>query len=74
LYIGILNRQGAKSDSETNTFRERVYIILVKDHEYPQLSKIGKVVAVDVGVEKLLIKSDGERSQRETLREGIQQD
>jgi len=39
----------------------RVYITFVVDQEhYPQLLKTGKVVAVDVGVEKLLTTSDGE--------------
>jgi len=38
----------------------RVYITFVVDQEYPQLPKTNKVVAVDVGVEKLLTTSDGE--------------
>jgi len=37
----------------------RVYITFVVDQEYPQLLKTGRVVAVDVGVEKLLTTSDG---------------
>jgi len=39
---------------------ERVYISFIIDQEYPQLPKTNKVVAVDVGVEKLLTTSDGE--------------
>ena len=38
----------------------RVYITFVVDQEYPQLPKTGKVIAVDVGVEKLLTTSDGQ--------------
>ncbi|ADX84748.1 RNA-guided endonuclease InsQ/TnpB family protein [Saccharolobus islandicus] len=38
----------------------RLYITFVVDQEYPQLPKTNKVVAVDVGVEKLLTTSDGE--------------
>jgi len=38
----------------------RVYVTFVVDQEYPQLPKTNKVVAVDVGVEKLLTTSDGE--------------
>ena len=38
----------------------RVYTTFVVDQEYPQLPKTNKVVAVDVGVEKLLTTSDGE--------------
>jgi len=38
----------------------RVYITFVVEQEYPQLPKTNKVVAVDVGVEKLLTTSDGE--------------
>jgi transposase len=38
----------------------RVYITFVVDQEYPQLPKTNRVVAVDVGVEKLLTTSDGE--------------
>jgi putative transposase len=40
---------------------ERVYVsFIVDDYEFPKLPKTGRVVAIDVGVEKLLVTSDGE--------------
>ena len=42
------------------TSSERVYIsFLLEDYEFPRLPETNKVVAVDVGVEKLLTTSDG---------------
>jgi len=39
----------------------RVYIsFFVEDYEFPRLPKTGRIVAIDVGVEKLLVTSDGE--------------
>jgi len=39
----------------------RVYIsFLVEDYEFPRLPETGRIVAIDVGVEKLLVTSDGE--------------
>lgn len=39
----------------------RVYIsFIVENYEFPKLPETGKVVAVDVGIEKLLTTSDGE--------------
>jgi len=39
----------------------RVYIsFLVEDYEFPRLPGTGRAVAIDVGVEKLLVTSDGE--------------
>jgi len=39
---------------------ERVYIsFIVENYEFPKLPETGKVVAIDVGVEKLLTTSDG---------------
>jgi len=39
----------------------RVYVsFLVEDYEFPRLPKTGRIVAIDVGVEKLLVTSDGE--------------
>ncbi|AKA74915.1 transposase [Saccharolobus solfataricus] len=42
------------------TRSERIYITFVVDHEFPKLPNTGKEVAIDVGVEKLLVTSDGE--------------
>jgi len=43
------------------TRSERVYIsFIVEGYEFPKLPSTGKVVAIDVGVEKLLTTSDGE--------------
>ena len=43
------------------TSSERVYIsFILEDYEFPRLPETNKVVAVDVGVEKLLTTSDGE--------------
>jgi transposase len=40
---------------------ERVYVsFIVDDYEFPKLPKTGRVVAIDVGLEKLLVTSDGE--------------
>jgi len=33
---------------------------IVENHEFPKLPSTGKVIAIDVGVEKLLVTSDGE--------------
>jgi len=42
------------------TSSERVYIsFIVEGYEFPKLPETGKVVAIDVGVEKLLTTSDG---------------
>ncbi|MFP3170992.1 MAG: transposase [Sulfolobaceae archaeon] len=42
------------------TSSERVYIsFILEDYEFPRLPETNKVVAVDVGVEKLLTTSDG---------------
>jgi putative transposase len=39
----------------------RVYIsFFVEDYEFPRLPETGSAVAMDVGVEKLLVTSDGE--------------
>ena len=39
----------------------RVYVsFLVEDYEFPRLPGTGRAVAIDVGVEKLLVTSDGE--------------
>ena len=38
----------------------RLYVIFtVEDYEYPKLPRTGRVVGVDVGIEKLLTASDG---------------
>jgi len=43
------------------TRSERVYIsFIVEGYEFPKLPSTGKVVAVDVGIEKLLTTSDGQ--------------
>jgi len=43
------------------TRSERVYIsFIVENHEFPKLPGTGKAVGIDVGVEKLLVTSDGE--------------
>jgi len=43
------------------TRSERVFIsFIVEDYEFPKLLNTGKAVAIDVGVEKLLVTSDGE--------------
>jgi transposase len=43
------------------TRSERVYIsFIVENYEFPKLPSTGKVVAIDVGVEKLLTTSNGE--------------
>ena len=43
------------------TRSERVYIsFIVENYEFPKLPSTGKVVAIDIGVEKLLTTSDGE--------------
>jgi len=43
------------------TRSERVYIsFIVEDYGFPKLPNTGKAVAIDVGVEKLLVTSDGE--------------
>ncbi|MFP3313907.1 MAG: transposase [Thermocladium sp.] len=43
------------------TRSERVYIsFIVENHEFPKLPNTGKAVGIDVGVEKLLVTSDGE--------------
>jgi putative transposase len=43
------------------TRSERVYIsFIVENYEFPKLPSTGKVVAVDVGIEKLLTTSDGQ--------------
>jgi len=42
------------------TRSERVYIsFIVENYEFPKLPSTGKVVAIDVGIEKLLTTSDG---------------
>ena len=39
----------------------KVYVsFIVEDYEFPKLPETGKAVAIDVGVEKLLVTSDGE--------------
>ncbi|MFP3314690.1 MAG: transposase, partial [Thermocladium sp.] len=39
----------------------KVYVsFIVENHEFPKLPGTGKVIAIDVGVEKLLVTSDGE--------------
>ncbi|MFP3131637.1 MAG: transposase, partial [Nitrososphaeria archaeon] len=39
----------------------KVYVsFIVENHEFPKLPNTGKAVAIDVGVEKLLVTSDGE--------------
>jgi len=39
----------------------KVYVsFIVEDYEFPKLLNTGKVIAIDVGVEKLLVTSDGE--------------
>jgi putative transposase len=39
----------------------RLYIsFIVEDYEFPRLLETGRIVAIDVGVEKLLVTSDGE--------------
>jgi len=39
----------------------KVYVsFIVEDYEFPKLPSTGKVIAIDVGVEKLLVTSDGE--------------
>jgi len=39
----------------------KVYVsFIVEDYEFPKLPNTGKAVAIDVGVEKLLVTSDGE--------------
>jgi len=43
------------------TRSERVYVsFIVEDYEFPKLLNTGKAVGIDVGVEKLLVSSDGE--------------
>jgi len=43
------------------TRSERVFIsFIVENHEFPKLPGTGKAVGIDVGVEKLLVTSDGE--------------
>ncbi|XDF44984.2 RNA-guided endonuclease InsQ/TnpB family protein [Saccharolobus solfataricus] len=43
------------------TRSERIYItFVVEDYEFPKLPNTGKVVAIDVGIEKLIVTSDGE--------------
>jgi len=43
------------------TRSERVFIsFIVEDYGFPKLPSTGKVIAIDVGVEKLLVTSDGE--------------
>jgi len=43
------------------TKSERVYVsFIVDDYEFPKLPRTGRVVAIDVGLEKLLVTSDGE--------------
>jgi len=43
------------------TRSERVFIsFIVEDYEFPKLPGTGKAVGIDVGVEKLLVTSDGE--------------
>ena len=42
------------------TGSERAYISFLVDYEFPQFPETGRVVAIDVGVEKLLVTSDGE--------------
>jgi len=43
------------------TRSERVFIsFIVEDYEFPKLPNTGKAVGIDVGVEKLLVTSDGE--------------
>ncbi|MFP3298845.1 MAG: transposase [Thermocladium sp.] len=39
----------------------KVYVsFIVEDYEFPKLPETGRVVAIDVGIEKLLVTSDGE--------------
>ncbi|MFP3298958.1 MAG: transposase [Thermocladium sp.] len=39
----------------------KVYVsFIVEDYEFPKLPETGRVVAIDVGIEKLLVSSDGE--------------
>jgi len=43
------------------TRSERLYIsFMVEDYDFPKLPRIGKVNAIDIGVEKLLTTSDGQ--------------
>ncbi|MFP3313163.1 MAG: transposase [Thermocladium sp.] len=43
------------------TRSERVFIsFIVEDYEFPKLPNTGRAVGIDVGVEKLLVSSDGE--------------
>jgi len=43
------------------TRSERVFIsFIIEDYEFPKLPNTGKAVGIDVGVEKLLVTSDGE--------------
>jgi len=43
------------------TSSDRVYIsFIIEDYEFPRLPSTGKVVAIDVGTEKLLTTSDGQ--------------
>jgi len=43
------------------TRSERVFIsFIVENHEFPKLPNTGRAVGIDVGVEKLLVTSDGE--------------
>ena len=39
----------------------KVYVsFIVENHEFPKLPNTGRAVGIDVGVEKLLVSSDGE--------------
>jgi len=40
----------------------RLYISFLMEYHFPKLEDTGKVVALDVGVEELLVTSDGEYS------------
>jgi len=42
------------------TGSERAYISFLVDYEFPQFPETGRVVVIDVGIEKLLVTSDGE--------------
>jgi len=40
------------------TRSEKIYITFVVDHEFPKLPNTGNTVAIDVGIEKMLVTSD----------------
>ncbi len=43
------------------TKAEKIYIsLIVENYEFPQLSRTSKIVGIDVGIEKLIMTSDGQ--------------